>query len=263
MNKNQRNSLIIVVVIVLVFVLAYFGYNKLSENGIDTSYTPTIKVDDDKINDLENKTKDLAVSTSTNSSQTSTSQSPASSQDDSANVNNESSSDNDVLASSQDDIVKEDSPSSDDSDDESENSSIMPDIPINLLSGEETTFWEVAQKGKPVVINLFASWCPPCQSEMPDFIDASEEYKDQVTFMFFDSFDGQRENMESLLAFADEYFNDDTICVIDPGYISFLFNTNSLPTTVLLNKEGVPVVAYQGMVAKETLTSAIDQLLAE
>jgi cytochrome c-type biogenesis protein len=137
----------------------------------------------------------------------------------------------------------------------------MPDIPLTLINGEETTFWQLAEKGKPVVINSFASWCPPCKKEMPDFIEASEKYKGEVTFIFFDSFDGERETKEALDAFAKKYFNDDTICVIDPGYISALFQSNSLPTTILLDREGVPVNGFQGMVSKDVLINAIDQLL--
>jgi len=55
------------------------------------------------------------------------------------------------------------------SSEESEASNIMPDIPLTLINGEETTFWQLAEMGKPVVINSFASWCPPCKKEMPDF----------------------------------------------------------------------------------------------
>ncbi len=238
MNKNQKNSVLIILLIVLIFVLAYIGYNKLSENGPNTSYVPTINVNEEKISDLEKESEKL-VAKDVNTVQDS--------------INTQVENDNQVG----------DPSSTDDEVTQAENPNMMPDIPLTLLNGEETTFWQLAELGKPVVINSFASWCPPCQVEMPEFIEASEEYKGEVTFIFFDSFDGERETEETLNAFAQEYFNDDTICVIDPGYISYLFKSNSLPTTILLDKEGTPVNGYQGMVSKDTLVTAIEQLLAQ
>jgi cytochrome c-type biogenesis protein len=232
----------------VVFVLAYVGYNLLSANSPDTSYTPTITTDNSKINSLEDNSKTVIAS---------------------ANKSVETKADKPVVDTPEADKVspapnKDTSDVSDDvaaSSEESEASNIMPDIPLTLINGEETTFWQLAEKGKPVVINSFASWCPPCKKEMPDFIEASEKYKGEVTFIFFDSFDGERETKEALDAFAKKYFNDDTICVIDPGYISALFQSNSLPTTILLDREGVPVNGFQGMVSKDVLINAIDQLL--
>jgi len=234
MDKNKKNSLIIVVVILLVFVFAYLGYDQLSKNGPNTSYAPQININEDKISSLEQESKAISQST-TNSDNNKTESQNSDTQQVAANDDNG----------------------------EAEVSNIMPDIPLTLLNGEETTFWKLAELGKPVVINSFASWCPPCKQEMPEFIEASEEYKGRVTFIFFDSFDGERETKEALDAFAKEYFNDDTICVIDPGYISYLFKSNSLPTTILLNKKGEPVNGFQGMIQKETLVGAIEQLLSE
>ncbi|MGD1821092.1 MAG: TlpA family protein disulfide reductase [Pleomorphochaeta sp.] len=241
MDKNKKNSLIIVLIIIVVFVGAYFGYGQLSKNSPDTSYKPTLNTEESELTNNVS-TNSVAVQTEVSDDVVETVQT----------------SDDQSISDDADDTNNSDADNT-----EAEASTVMPDIPLTLLNGEETTFWQLAELGKPVVINLFASWCPPCQQEMPDFIDASEEYKDEVTFIFFDSFDGERETMDAVNAFAQEYFNDDTICVIDPGYISYLFKTNSLPTTILLNRKGEPVNGYQGMVPKDTLINAIEQLLAE
>lgn len=235
MNKNQKNSLILIIVIILIFIVAYFGYGALSKNSLDTSYKPTLNIDSQEVED-DIVEEEVSVEIDNDEEKNST-------------VENENIGDNQKDNSSDNE--------------EAANSNIMPDIPLQLLNGEETTFWNIAQLGKPVVINSFASWCPPCKEEMPHFIEMSEKYKDDVVFIFFDSFDGERETMDKLNEFADKYFNDDTICVIDPGYISYLFKSNSLPTTILLNKKGEPVNGYQGMISEETLENAIIQLLNE
>lgn len=144
----------------------------------------------------------------------------------------------------------------------SDTQSLMPNIPVKMLDGRDSYFWEIVPRGKPVVINLFASWCPPCKQEMPDFVEAREEYKDKVTFIFFDSFDGTRETETTLNKFVDEYFNDkDTLIVLDPGYLSYIFNTNSIPVTILLNEKGEVEKGFTGSISKKVLTNAIEELL--
>lgn len=152
--------------------------------------------------------------------------------------------------------------SDEDVEENSDTQSLMPNIPVKMLDGRDSYFWEIVPRGKPVVINLFASWCPPCKQEMPDFVEAREEYKDKVTFIFFDSFDGTRETETTLNKFVDEYFNDkDTLIVLDPGYLSYIFNTNSIPVTILLNEKGEVEKGFTGSISKKVLTNAIEELL--
>ncbi|MGD1822445.1 MAG: TlpA family protein disulfide reductase [Pleomorphochaeta sp.] len=231
MNKNQRNSLILIIVIIVIFVLAYVGYGVLSENAPDNSYTPTLTVSEDP----SEKEVTPEITDKVDSVE--------------------------IVASANEEAIETIEEKEAVSQESEEVSNVMPDIPLTLLNGDETTFWELAELGKPVVINSFASWCPPCKQEMPHFIEMSEKYKGEVVFIFFDSFDGERETEEAVKAFAKEYFNEDTICVLDPGYISYLFKSNSLPTTILLDKEGVPVNGFQGMISEETLETAIKELL--
>ena len=61
---------------------------------------------------------------------------------------------------------------------------IMPDFSVPLVGGGTFTLSE--HRGKPVFINLFATWCPPCVGEMPDINKLYGEYGDQVAFIIID-----------------------------------------------------------------------------
>lgn len=242
--KRSTKLIIEIVAVIVIFVIASIAYNNLKDGSLANSYVPTISAE--KIETIVEKTDDKIL------------------QENGVAVNVEPNNSSEQIASNEEIIPQKSDKeeTSENSEVDSTNSSLMPDIPVIMYpSKEELTFWNMIPKGKPVVINLFASWCPPCKEEMPGFVEARETYKDEVTFVFFDSFDGNRETEATLKAFADKTFADDTLIVLDPGYIGYLFNSNSIPLTIMLNSEGEIVKGFQGAISKDTLIGEIENLL--
>ena len=118
-------------------------------------------------------------------------------------------------------------------------------------------------RGKPVIVNFWASWCGPCQREMPDFEDAWLAYGEEVAFLMVNLTDGKRETAETAMAFLAEteytfpvYFDTDLSAAITYG-------VNSIPATYLIDAEGNAVARAPGMLNRETLQLCIDLLLGE
>lgn len=146
--------------------------------------------------------------------------------------------------------------------DEGDDTVYMPNIPLYRLDGSETDFYEVAA-GKPVVINYFASWCPPCQAEMPHFIKAYNQLKDEVTFIFLDALDGQRETLNTVKKFIGDYKMDEESVYYDEGIFAYIFDTNSLPTTIFFYGDGAIAGGQLGMVSEELLHLYLSEIVSE
>ena len=111
-----------------------------------------------------------------------------------------------------------------------------------------------------MIINYFASWCPPCKQELPHFQKAFDEYGDQISFVFLDALDGQRETLKTINAFIKSFPFTGPV-FYDDGMFAAVFQTNSLPTTVFIDNEGRVVNGYLGFVAEEVLYANIAFLL--
>ena len=81
-----------------------------------------------------------------------------------------------------------------------ENSSFAPDFSVEDVDGLTVRLSDM--RGKPVVLNFWASWCPPCRAEMPDFEKVYQELGGEIEFMMVNMLGGiQDETKNSAMAF--------------------------------------------------------------
>lgn len=116
-------------------------------------------------------------------------------------------------------------------------------------------------RGKPVVLNFWATWCPPCKQELPDFNQAAETYKDEVVFLMVNLTDGQRDTVASVKAFVAD--NGYTFPVyFDTAYSAAnAYRVSSIPTTYFINAKGEAVNYKVGMVSAAELENGIKGLV--
>ena len=118
-------------------------------------------------------------------------------------------------------------------------------------------------RGKPVVVNFFASWCGPCKMEMPYFDELYHQYGDQVTFM-----------MVNLCAFGNDTKENGKKLVADGGWTfpvyfdmdgdaAIKYAIRSMPTTVFVSADGELKGRHTGVISREALEKTILGLIAD
>ncbi|MGI5450309.1 TlpA family protein disulfide reductase [Streptomyces sp. CA-243310] len=123
-------------------------------------------------------------------------------------------------------------------------------------------------KGKVVVLNVWGSWCPPCRAEAPYFAKVSKAMADagkDVAFVGLNTRDNSKQNAASF----EETYGITYPSLYDPdGKLMLRFpkgtlNPQSIPSTIVLDKEGRIAARTLVAVNEEQLRSMIDPLLAE
>lgn len=134
---------------------------------------------------------------------------------------------------------------------------------VYTREGEPLQLSALAQ-GKPLVINFWATWCPYCVDELPDFQKIVADFGDRVSFAFVDVVDGRRERAEDAQAWLDnngfsglpDYYDTKQEAVTTFGVYSY-------PTTVVVSATGEVLTVTPGRIDASLMRGALNTLVGE
>jgi thiol-disulfide isomerase/thioredoxin len=110
-------------------------------------------------------------------------------------------------------------------------------------------------KGKWVIVNYWATWCPPCQEEIPDLVEFHDRHKDDDAVVIGINFEDIGE--EQLSAFVDSFLITYPILRSEPLAVTPLGPVPGLPTTYIIAPDGSPVARQVGPVTGKQLDDYI------
>ncbi len=223
MNKKWQSLLMLALIAVLVLG-AFFAYKKLSSR-VSPEKT---KAGTEKSEYIETGThEEESSSTSTDTTEVSTSEPEE--------ISEEPSSTEEVLENP------------------------APDFQVKDAEGNIVQLSDF--RGKPVIVNFWATWCPPCCYELPGFNEAFQQYGEQINFMMVDLMDGYREMQRGVMHFLEKngysfpvYYDTDENAVK-------AYDVYSIPLSVFINEKGEIVDQHLGAMEKEELINYIEELL--
>lgn len=136
-----------------------------------------------------------------------------------------------------------------------------PDFTLDLMGGGQVTLSEL--RGKVVVINLWASWCPPCRAEMPAIEKAYQAYRDLGVVVLGVNTTYQDSEADAA-AFVREYGLTFPILLDRDGSVSQRYALSGLPTTFFIDRKGIiRSVIVGGPMSEATIQSKIEDLLKD
>jgi len=107
------------------------------------------------------------------------------------------------------------------------------------------------EKGKWVIINYWATWCPPCIEEIPELVFFHDKHKDKDAIVWGVNFEDIPEGL--VKAFLEDYMVSYPILLAEPGRYSYFGPVSGLPITYFISPEGKLVHTKVGKVNVEYL----------
>ena len=110
-------------------------------------------------------------------------------------------------------------------------------------------------RGKPVVLNFWATWCGPCRAEMPELV-ALHQADSAVVVLEVNT----QEGMDLIRPFAEEFAMTMPVLVDESGDVRTLYGVRAMPTTLFIDAEGIIRARWAGLLTGEQLSQFVTQM---
>ena len=131
-----------------------------------------------------------------------------------------------------------------------------PDFTLPTLDGEMVSL--ASYRGQPVLLNFWATWCPPCRAEMPAMQRVYETYRDDGFVVLAVNV---RESEEPVRAFIEELGLTFPILMDEKGDVTNTYRVYGLPTTYFLDREGRVYRVQVGAMTEEFMETTVKELV--
>lgn len=119
---------------------------------------------------------------------------------------------------------------------------------LTMQSLDGTSISTANLQGKVILVNFWATWCPPCRAEMPDLVALQERYRDHLQIIGISEDEG---DVSVVKAFAAEHHVNYPIVMVTPEIEQAFAGVSGLPTTFVIDRDGFVVQKHVGLLNAE------------
>nr|WP_246602553.1 redoxin domain-containing protein [Sporosarcina aquimarina] len=133
-----------------------------------------------------------------------------------------------------------------------------PDFTLETLAGETVTLSEL--KGKKVILNFWATWCPPCKAEMPHMESFHSKLtdEDQVELIAVNVTESEKLGISEVENFVKSYKLSFPIPLDKTAEVTRMYGVFSMPTTFMIDTKGRIAQKVIGPLDEKTLNELVD-----
>jgi thiol-disulfide isomerase/thioredoxin len=135
-------------------------------------------------------------------------------------------------------------------------SELAPDFVLTDTQGNQVKLSDY--RGKVVILDFWATWCPPCRKGIPDLIDLKKTYKDRLAIIGI-SLDTDSKN--DVVPFMKEYGINYKVVYGDNDVVQKYGNIQAIPTSFIIDQKGNIVTSFVGLQRIETYKSYLNNLI--
>jgi peroxiredoxin len=125
------------------------------------------------------------------------------------------------------------------------------------LDGQQVALTDF--QGKPVVVNFWATWCPPCRIEMPEFQRAYEQHEEDDLVILAVNEAEEPDTVRSF--FYDEMAYTYTPLLDEEGKVAEAYGAIGLPATFFINEQGTVTAVHRGALTQGQLEGYLEEIL--
>ncbi|MFB1081549.1 peroxiredoxin family protein [Jeotgalibacillus sp. JSM ZJ347] len=135
----------------------------------------------------------------------------------------------------------------------------VPSVEVSTLDGEVVNLADY--RGQKVILNFWATWCPPCIAEMPHMQDYYDnEARDQNVEILAVNLTSKDNGMDKIESFVDDYGLTFPVLLDESGVLGDEFQAFTIPTTYLIDEEGVIQRKLMGPMDRDMMVDMMGEL---